>query len=279
MTSYLTTPNKFIGQFAYRELGTDHDGLPLILLTHLSATLDDWDPLFIDQLAGQNHVIAVDLPGVGASRGQVPLTIEEMASQVIEFVQLLGFSKINLLGLSMGGMIAQAVAEKKPELINRLVLAGTGPRGGQGIAQVSTITFTTMIKSFFKHTNPKRYLFYPHDQQGAQKAKQVLGRIGQRTPAFADEKIKVGAFLRQLRAIKKWGTAPADDLSYLTMPTLIINGDHDTMVPTPNSYQMHDQIKNSQLLIFPDSGHGSIFQYAPVAAQKISRFLAAAPIQ
>lgn len=93
MTSYLTTPNKFIGQFAYRELGTDHDGLPLIMLTHLSATLDDWDPLFIDQLAGQNHVIAVDLPGVGASRGQVPLTIEEMASQVIEFVQLLGFSK------------------------------------------------------------------------------------------------------------------------------------------------------------------------------------------
>ena len=112
MTSYLTTHNKFIGQFAYRELGTDHDGLPLIMLTHLSATLDDWDPLFIDQLAGQNHVIAVDLPGVGASRGQVPLTIEEMASQVIEFVQLLGFSKINLLGLSMGGMIAQAVAEK-----------------------------------------------------------------------------------------------------------------------------------------------------------------------
>lgn len=95
MTSYLTTPNKFIGQFAYRELGTDHDGLPLIMLTHLSATLDDWDPLFIDQLAGQNHV-AVDLPGVGASRGQVPLTIEEMASQVIEFVQLLGFSTICL---------------------------------------------------------------------------------------------------------------------------------------------------------------------------------------
>ena len=144
MTSYLTTHNKFIGQFAYRELETDHDGLPLIMLTHLSATLDDWDPLFIDQLAEQNHVIAVDLPGVGASRGQVPPTIEEMASQAIEFVQLLGFSKINLLGLSMGGMIAQAVAEKKPELINRLVLAGTGPRGGQGIAQVSTITFTTM---------------------------------------------------------------------------------------------------------------------------------------
>ncbi len=144
MTSYLTTHNKFIGQFAYLELGTDHDGLPLIMLTHLSATLDDWDPLFIDQLAGQNHVIAVDLPGVGASRGQVPPTIEQMASQVIEFVQLLDFSKINLLGLSMGGMIAQAVAEKKPELINRLVLAGTGPRGGQGIAQVSTITFTTM---------------------------------------------------------------------------------------------------------------------------------------
>ena len=144
MTSYLTTHNKFIGQFAYRELETDHDGLPLIMLTHLSATLDDWDPLFIDQLAEQNHVIAVDLPGVGASRGHVPPTIEEMASQAIEFVQLLGFSKINLLGLSMGGMIAQAVAEKKPELINRLVLAGTGPRGGQGIAQVSTITFTTM---------------------------------------------------------------------------------------------------------------------------------------
>lgn len=182
MTSYLTTPNKFIGQFAYRELGTDHDGLPLIMLTHLSATLDDWDPLFIDQLAGQNHVIAVDLPGVGASRGQVPLTIEEMASQVIEFVQLLGFSKINLLGLSMGGMIAQAVAEKKPELINRLVLAGTGPRGGQGIAQVSTITFTTMIKSFFKHTNPKRYLFLMTNKVLKKPSKYSAALVKERLP-------------------------------------------------------------------------------------------------
>ena len=131
MTSYLTTHNQYLNQIAYRELGTENTGLPLVMLTHLSATLDEWDPLFIDQLAAKNHLVVIDLPGVGASSGQVPLTIEAMADQAVKFIELRGFKKINLLGLSMGGMIAQAVAEQAPQLVERLILVGTGPRGGK----------------------------------------------------------------------------------------------------------------------------------------------------
>ena len=273
MTSYLTTHNQYLNQIAYRELGTENAGLPLVMLTHLSATLDEWDPLFIDQLAAKNHLVVIDLPGVGASSGQVPLTIEAMTDQAVKFTELRGFKKINLLGLSMGGMIAQAVAEQAPQLVERLILVGTGPRGGKGIDRVSLVTFTAMLKAFFKRTDPKRYIFYLHDQRGAKEAERVLNRLRQRTPDFADQKITIASFRRQLRAIKKWGTAPADNLSRITMPTLIINGDNDTMVPTSNSYQMHELIKNSELLIFPNAGHGSIFQYAIPAAEMISSFL------
>ena len=149
MTSYLTTHNQYLNQIAYRDLGTENTGLPLVMLTHLSATLDEWDPLFIDQLAAKNHLVVIDLPGVGASSGQVPLTIEAMADQAVKFIELRGFKKINLLGLSMGGMIAQAVAEQAPQLVERLILVGTGPRGGKGIDRVSLVTFTAMIKAFF----------------------------------------------------------------------------------------------------------------------------------
>ena len=144
MTSYLTTHNQYLNQIAYRELGTENTGLPLVMLTHLSATLDEWDPLFIDQLAAKNHLVVIDLPGVGASSGQVPLTIEAMADQAVKFIELRGFKKINLLGL-----IAQAVAEQAPQLVERLILVGTGPRGGKGIDRVSLVTFTAMIKAFF----------------------------------------------------------------------------------------------------------------------------------
>ena len=124
MTSYLTTHNQYLNQIAYRELGTENTGLPLVMLTHLSATLDECS-------------------------GQVPLTIEAMADQAVKFIELRGFKKINLLGLSMGGMIAQAVAEQAPQLVERLILVGTGPRGGKGIDRVSLVTFTAMIKAFF----------------------------------------------------------------------------------------------------------------------------------
>ena len=127
--------------------------------------MDEWDPVFINELARQNHVIVVDLNGVGASSGKVPTTIAQMAQEAISFILTLGYDKINLLGLSMGGFIAQDVVRQDSDLVNKLILVGTGPKGGVGIDQVTKITFHDMAKGQFHHVDPKRYIFYTHDQK------------------------------------------------------------------------------------------------------------------
>lgn len=139
--SYITTANQYLSvsgkQMAYRELGIGKSELPLIMLVHLGATMDNWDPLLLDLLAEQQYLVVLDLPGVGASQGKVARTIPEMAKQTIAFIRELGYSRINLLGLSMGGMIAQEMVRIDSGLVNRLILAGTGHRGGKDIDKVT----------------------------------------------------------------------------------------------------------------------------------------------
>ena len=149
--SYLITKNKFISvngqQIAYRELGQGLSNRPLVLLTHLAATLDNWDPVLVDLLAEKRHIILLDLPGVGASQGKVASTISGMAEQAVEIITVLGYVSIDLLGLSMGGMIAQEIIRLKPRLVNRLILAGTGYRGGVEVDKVTSKTFKFMLKA------------------------------------------------------------------------------------------------------------------------------------
>lgn len=275
--SYLITKNKFISvngqQIAYRELGQGLSNRPLVLLTHLAATLDNWDPVLVDLLAEKRHIILLDLPGVGASQGKVASTISGMAEQAVEIITVLGYVSIDLLGLSMGGMIAQEIIRLKPRLVNRLILAGTGYRGGVEVDKVTSKTFKFMLKAMLEGADPKRYIFYNNDADGKVEADRVLGRIAQRNKAYADDEMNVLGFLAQLRAIKRWGRAPEDDLAFIKQPTLVVNGDMDMQVPTENSYIMHDRIKDSQLVIYPNAGHGSIFQYAHEFANEVSRFL------
>lgn len=267
--SYLTTPTSFITvdgtRIAYREMSAGASRLPLVMLVHLAATLDNWDPRTVDLLAQSRHLILLDLPGVGASGGTVPATIEEAG---------LGYDRVDLLGLSMGGMIAQEVVRHDPELVERLTLVGTGPRAGLGIDKVTPTTFRYMFRAALHRTDPKRYIFYTHDAHGEAEARKVLARLDSRTQEHADKPMAVRSFLRQLRAIKRWGTAPTDDLSFITMPTLIVNGDTDDMVPTPNSYDMHERIKDSRLVIYPHAGHGSLFQNPEEFTAEVNDFLA-----
>ena len=248
--------------------------LPLVMLVHLAANLDNWDPSTVDQLAQSRHLILVDLPGVGASGGTVPPTLEEAGQQAARIVRGLGYERVDLLGLSMGGMIAQEVVRHDPSLVERLILVGTGPRAGQGIDKVTPTTLRYMFRAALHRTDPKRYIFYTHDAHGEAEARKVLARLGSRTKEHADTPMAVRSFLRQLRAIKRWGTAPADDLSFITMPTLIVNGDTDDMVPTPNSYDMHGRIKDSRLVIYPHAGHGSLFQNPEEFTAEVNEFLA-----
>lgn len=275
--SYITTKNQIITvnqeKIAYRELSKGKSKLPLVMLVHLAATLDNWDPLLVDLIAEKEHVILLDLPGVGASQGKVADTIPGMAEQVLSIIKALGYKKINLFGLSMGGMIAQEMVRLDGQLVDKLVLAGTGPRGGFEVDKVTGKTFRYMAKAGLERIDPKRYIFYPHDEAGKAEALKVLGRMGMREPSDADKAITLPAFIIQLKAIKRWGKDAEDDLSYISQPTLIVNGDKDMQVPTENSYTMHENIQNSQLIIYPHAGHGSIFQYAEEFSKELLEFL------
>lgn len=276
--SYITITNQYItvggNQIAYRELSKGKSEMPLVMLVHLAAVLDNWDPKLLDLIAQEHHVIVMDLKGVGASQGKVADTIPGMAAQTIEIIKALGYNKVNLLGLSMGGMIAQEIVRLDGSLVNRLILAGTGPRGGVEMDKVTGKTFRFMFKGALHRVDPKRYIFYNHDEQGGVEARKVLDRMGMRKKEDSDKEMNVPGFLTQLKAIKRWGKDAQDSLAFITQPTLIVNGDNDLQVPTANSYEMHEKIAGSKLIIYPNAGHGSIFQYAEEFSKELLAFLA-----
>jgi pimeloyl-ACP methyl ester carboxylesterase len=259
--------------YAYRELGPK-GGIPVVFFVHLAATLDNWDPRIIDPIAKNRHVITFDQRGVGASTGEVPDTIEEAADHAYEFITALGFDKIDVFSFSMGGFIAQDLIVKHPDLVRRLVLTGTGPRGGKDIDKVVGVTYWDILRATLTRSDPKEFLFFNRNAAGKPAAKAFVKRLQERTIG-RDQPISVKAFRTQLKAIQKFGRSAPSDLSTFTQPTLIANGDNDRMVPSVLSEDLHRRIKGSELIIYPDSGHGGVFQFhdkfAPVAAD----FLAA----
>lgn len=234
----------------------------MLLLTHLAATMDDWDPRVVDALAREHHVVAVDLPGLGGSSGSVSPTPAGMAQAAARFIEAMGFDQVDLVGFSLGGFIAQQVTLDRPDLVRRLVLTGTGPAGGRGIARRSgpTYVYWDMLRGAAARTDAKEFLFFHRDAAGKAAAKAYLTRLQERVMDRVPE-VSLTAFHTQLWAITRWGMAPEQDLSRITAPTLIANGDHDRMVPTELSHDLHRRIPGSTLIIYPNSGHGGVFQY------------------
>lgn len=273
--SYINSPTQEIlvngTKFTYRKTGTQ-SGVPLILLNHLTGTLDNWDPRVVDGLASQHTVITFNARGVGSSEGQVPLTIEEMATDAIDFIKALGYEKVDILGFSLGGMVAQYVIKQSPELVNKLILAGTGPAGGVGIENVTKLTVLDMLHATVTLNDPKVFLFFTRTKNGKQSAKLFLERLKERQQN-RDKAITLTAFNRQLKAINRYGKQKPVDLSYITQPTLVANGDDDRMVPTSNTKDLAKRIKNSQLVIYPDAGHAGIFQYYDKFVKTALQFL------
>jgi pimeloyl-ACP methyl ester carboxylesterase len=181
-------------------------------------------------------------------------------ADAVSFIRALGLKQVDLLGFSMGGMIAQVIAVEQPQLVRRLILAGTGPAGGEGIEKVTRIAQLDMVRGLGTLQDPKQFLFFTRTANGRRAGKEFLARLKERT-ANRDKAISLRSYLTQLEAIHRWGLQPAADLSTIGQPVLVVNGESDRMVPTKNSSDLARRLPNSELVIYPDAGHGGIFQF------------------
>ncbi|WP_406281131.1 alpha/beta hydrolase [Nocardia sp. NBC_00881] len=274
--SYQNAPTRTVSDggvnFAYRELGPK-TGVPVVFLTHLAAVLDNWDPRVVDGIASKHRVITFDNRGVGASTGSTPNTIQAMAKDAITFIRALGLTEVDLLGFSMGGMIAQVVAQDEPQLVRKLILAGTGPAGGEGITNVTRISHLDTIRGLLTLQDPKQFLFFTRTPNGRRAGKEFLARLKERTHN-RDKAISLKSYGAQLGAIHRWGLEQPSDLSVVRRPVLVANGESDKMVPTTNSVDLAGRLPDSELVIYPDAGHGGIFQFHGQFVEKALEFLA-----
>jgi pimeloyl-ACP methyl ester carboxylesterase len=246
--------------FAYRELGADNPGPPVVFLIHLAAVLDNWDPRIVDGFASRHRVITFDNRGVGASSGAPAASMEEMARDAITFIRAMGLDQVDLFGFSMGGMVAQEIVLMQPQLVRRMIIAGTGPAGGEGISQVACVTYLDMLRGWLTFQDPKQFLFFTRTPGGIRAGKEFLQRLNERSEN-RDRKITVAALRAQLQALRLWGTRKPADLSKVLHPVLVANGDSDRMVPSSNTRDLARRLANSELVIYPDSGHGAVFQF------------------
>ena len=270
-------PTQFVSaggvDFAYRELGRHNGGVPVVLLVHLAGVMDNWDPRVVDGLAATRHVIAFDNRGIGSSSGKPANTMEQMADDAITFIKAKGFRQVDLFGFSMGGMIAQEIVLKEPQLVRRMILAGTGPAGGEGISAVAGVANYDLMRAKLTGQDPKQYLFFTRTPVGIEAGKAFLKRLQERTDN-RDAEISIGAYIAQLQALSAWGKKAPADLSVVKQPVLVVNGDADRMVPTSNSYDLARRLPTSQLVVYPDAGHGGVFQYEVDFVPKALAFLA-----
>jgi pimeloyl-ACP methyl ester carboxylesterase len=260
-------------RYAYRRFGSGNKP-PLLCLQHFRGGLDNWDPQVTDGLAHGHSVILFNNAGIASSSGQPADNIAEMATHVIAFLDALGLKEIDLLGFSMGGFIAQQVALDRPHLIRRLILAGTGPQGGEDLvayppevtaqATIEVPTEESFLYLFFEPTSTS---------QAAGRAfwRRRNARKDQDTPS------SLSAMAAQAAAIGTWGKIPDKDryarLKTIYQQTLVVNGKHDLLVPTINSYILQQHLPNATLIIYPDSGHGAIFQFSELFVREAQFFL------
>jgi pimeloyl-ACP methyl ester carboxylesterase len=270
-SSYKNAPTRTVSaggvDLAYRELGPKA-GVPVNFLVHSAGNLDNWDPRVVDGIAMRHRVITFDNRGVGASTGKTPATIQAMAKDAVRFIRALGFDQVDLHGFSMGGMIAQ----DEPELVRKLILTGTGPAGGKGIKEVVWVAQLDTLRGLLSRQDPKQFLFFTRTANGKRAGKAFLARLQERT-SDRDTPTTISSYLAQLTACRRWSKEEPHDLSRIRQPVLLANGDHDRMLPTPNTLDMARRLPNNQLVIYPDAGHGGILQFHEQFVDKALQFL------
>jgi pimeloyl-ACP methyl ester carboxylesterase len=276
-SSAMTAPTRFIEangiSFAYRRLGQE-TGIPLVLLQHITGTMDHWDPVVVDGLAEQHPVIIFDNTGVSRSSGSTPATVEEMANHAVGFIGALGLTQIDLLGFSLGGFVAQLITADNSGLVRRLILAGTGPEGGTGIKNLPQVLTEGRKQS---PREPRLYLFFDQTDTSQAAGRAFIERQARRTED-RDPDSSNQTVMAQAQAIVRWGSredAEYSRLNRIRQPVLVVNGKNDLMIPTINSYALFEHLPDAKLVLYPDSGHGGLFQFGDSFVQECLQFLAA----
>jgi pimeloyl-ACP methyl ester carboxylesterase len=273
-----TAPTRYIEssgiRFAYRRLGRS-TGTPLVLLQHFSGNIDAWDPAVVNVLAADRPVIAFDNAGVGRSTGQTPDNIAAMARDAVTFINLLALSEVDLLGFSLGGCVAQQIAAEHGRLVRKLILVGTAPKGGEE-------HLLAVLKDAFSQAeapDPRLPLFFTKSSASQSAGLAFLKRATVRTE---DRDTDNGSTVTdpQAKALITWCATPDPEhaiLRAIRQPVLMVSGSHDTMLPADNAYTMFKALSNAQLVLYPDAGHGALFQYPELFVSHVRTFLDAEP--
>ena len=272
-TQFLEAKNE---KYAYRRFG-EGAGLPLLFLQHFTGTLDNWDPAVTDPLASRWEVILFDSAGIGRSSGKVPNTIREMAKHASAFLDGLGITTCDVLGFSLGGMVAQQMVLDRPSIFRRIILAGTAPQGGEDIMHLEKPSLARHFSdpSLKGYAILQKIFFAPTEPSQAAGAR-FIQRLAQRTE---DRDLPSGPEVAaaQISAFRDWEKYTGErfaSLRGIRQPTLVVNGVHDEMVPVSNSYFLSENLPNAVLLTYPDSGHGSLFQFHDSFTRHAAAFLA-----
>src|SRR5256885_2049349 len=263
-------------RYAYRRFGNGV-GLPLLCLQHFTGTLDNWDPAVTDPLALGREVILFDNAGIGRSSGTVPKTIAGMAKHAFAFLDSIGIETCDVLGYSLGGMIAQQMAQDRPSIFRRMILVGTAPRGGEDVMHLEKPSLARYLgdPTLQGYTVLQKIFFAPSDSSQAA-GQEFIGRLAQRKE---DREPASGAEVAaaQIAAFREWEQFTGQrfaNLASIRTPTLVVNGVHDEMIPVANSYWLSENLPNAVLLTYPDSGHGALFQFHESFTRQATAFLA-----
>jgi pimeloyl-ACP methyl ester carboxylesterase len=277
-----TVPTQFVEaggiRFAYRRWGK-RSGLPLVFNQHFTGNLDNWDPAILDGLAKEREVIIFNNAGVASSTGEVPTTFAGMAKNAEAFIDDLGLTKVDLLGFSIGGMVAQQITLDRPELVRKLILVGTAPRNhdaGNGQGHITPETAAIFGATYDPPENLWLKVFFTNSEQSQAAGRDFLKRYSSRTEnrdAPIDDKVVPA----QIAAVGQWGTHPGERFAYLrniNQPTLVVSGNHDVIVYTVNSLYLVQNMPNAKLILYPDANHGSWYQNHEDFVFEANRFLA-----
>jgi len=263
-------------RYAFRRFGAG-SGKPLLCLQHFTGTLDNWDPAVTDPLSSVREVILFENAGVGRSSGEVPDNISRMARHALAFLDALSIDSCDVLGFSLGGMVAQQMAQDRPSIFRRMVLVGTAPRGGDDIMHLEKPNLAQHLRNpALRGYEVLKKLFFVSSPTSQAAGEAFIRRLAQRQE---DREPLSGPNVAaaQLAAFREWERAREDrfaDLEHICQPTLVVNGVHDDMIPVSNSYRLVERLPNAVLLVYPDAGHGSLFQFHASFTRHVTAFLA-----